>query len=66
MGASRAQSTWGPPAQHPKPWMPGLVERARAAGLMVCGAIFAGAVLAVVLGIAVWLIATGIHHAASA
>jgi hypothetical protein len=65
MGAPTRWSSWGPPAQHPGPWMPNLVERARAAGLMLCGAIVAGAVLAGMFGLAVWLIAAGIHHAAS-
>jgi len=32
---------------------------------MLCGAIVGGAVLAGLLGFAVWLIALGIHHAAS-
>lgn len=56
---------WGPPVQRPGPWTPGTVGRARAAGLMLCGAIVGGAVLAGLLGFAVWLIALGIHHAAS-
>lgn len=57
--------SWGPPVEHPRPWMPGFLVRARAAGLILCGAIVAGAVLAGLLGFAVWLIALGIHHAAS-
>lgn len=65
MGASQPRSAWGPPAGYPRQWTPHLPERARAAGLMVCGAIVAGAVLACVLGVAVWLIAAGIHHAAT-
>ena len=64
-GPVSGESSWGPPAEHPRPWMPGLLERARAAGLILCGAIVAGAVVAGLLGFAVWLIAVGIHHAAS-
>ena len=65
MGASQPRSAWGPPAQYPGPWTPSFLERARAAGLMVCGAIVAGAFLACALGVAVGLIAAGVHHAAA-
>lgn len=56
---------WGPPVQRPRPLTPGTLGRARAAGLMLCAAIVAGAVLAALLGFAVWLVALGLHHAAS-
>ncbi len=56
---------WGPPAQPPRAWRPELGERARAAGLMLCGSVVAGAVVACMLGLAVWLLAAGIHHVAS-
>jgi hypothetical protein len=56
---------WGPPAQPSGPWMPPALERVRAAGLMLCGAIVAGVVVAGALGFAVWIIAAGIHHAAT-
>lgn len=56
---------WGPPAQPPRTWRPALSDRARAAGLMLCGSVVAGAVVACMLGVAVWLLAAGIHHVAS-
>lgn len=60
-----ARRGWGPPAQPSRAWRPALSERARAAGLMLCGSVVAGAVVACVLGVAVWLLAAGIHHVAS-
>lgn len=60
-----AGPAWGPPARPSRPWRPDVSERARAAGLMLCGSVLAGAVLAGMLGVAVWLLAAGIHHVAS-
>ena len=56
---------WGPPARPPRPWRPAVGERGRAVGLMLCGSVVAGAVVACMLGVAVWLLAAGIHHVAS-
>ena len=64
-GHGPGDAPWGAPVQRPGPWTPGAVGRARAAALMLCGAIVAGAILAGLLGFAVWLVALGIHHAAS-
>ena len=64
-GQSYARRGWGPPAQPPRAWRPPLSDRARAAGLMLCGSVVAGAVVACMLGVTIWLLAAGIHHVAS-
>ena len=63
--APAARRGWGPPAQPRRTRRAATRGRAHALGLMLCGSVVAGALVACVLGVAVLLLAAGIHHVAS-